>query len=130
MLINPDYVRIILDENDKLVGFGFAIPTMSEASRRSRGRLFPFGWLRLLLATRKKNTVLDLYLLGVVPEMQNKGLTALLMSEITEAAINNGMTFAETGPELETNEKVQALWKGYDAVQHKRRRCWVKKIEP
>lgn len=129
MLINIEYVRLILDENDRLVGFGFAIPSLSEASKVSRGRLFPFGWLRLLMATKKKNTVLDLYLLGVIPEMQNKGLTALLMNEITEVAIKNRMTYAETGPELETNDKVQALWKGYDAIQHKRRRCWIKKIE-
>lgn len=128
LLINPDYVKLLLDENRELVGFGLAMPTMNAAIKKSNGRLFPLGWYRMLRAPYAKTEVLDLYLVGVVPRMQNKGLTALLIHSMTESARRNGIKYAETGPELETNAQVQALWKHFETEQHKRRRCWVKHI--
>jgi len=44
-------------------------------------------------------------------------------------AYKDGVEYAETGPELENNHQVQALWKYYEAKQHKRRRCFVKSLE-
>jgi GNAT superfamily N-acetyltransferase len=73
--------------------------------------------------------VLDLYLVGVIPEMQNMGLPAVLLDAITRTAIENGVRYAETGPELEVNNKVHALWDSYPTQQHKRRRCFIKAIE-
>jgi GNAT superfamily N-acetyltransferase len=128
LLINPEYVKLLLDENRELVGFGLAMPSMNAAVKKSNGRLFPFGWYRLLRAPFAKPEVLDLYLVGVVPRMQNRGLTALLIHSMTETARKNGIKYAETGPELETNVQVQALWKHFEVEQHKRRRCWVKEI--
>lgn len=128
-MINLDFVRLLLDENDTLVGFGLGIPSLNEAVKKSNGRLFPFGWYRLLRAPHKKSEVLDLYLVGVVPEMQSKGMTAILLSSLTKEAIEKGIKYAETGPELEDNHKVQSLWKEYNTEQHKRRRCWIKNID-
>lgn len=127
-VINPEYVKLLLDENQELVGFGLAVPSLSAAFKRSRGRLFPFGWYRILRAPFAKAKVLDLYLVGVLPKMQNKGLTAILLNSMTETARKNGVEYAETGPELETNHQVQSLWKHYEAIQHKRRRCFIKTL--
>jgi GNAT superfamily N-acetyltransferase len=129
LLINTDYVKLIEDEDGELVGFGLALPSMNRAVKKSKGRLFPFGWYRVLRASYKKAEVLDLYLIGVIPRMQNKGLTAILLNSMTEAARKNKVKYAETGPELETNNQVQALWKHYDTKRHKRRRCWIKDID-
>lgn len=128
MLINPDYLKLLIDEQNQVVGFGLAMPSLNEAVKRSKGRLLPFGWYRLLRAPYQKNELLDLYLIGVSPQMQNKGLTAVLMYSMTETARKNGVKLAETGPELEVNHQVQALWKHYDVRQHKRRRCWIKEL--
>lgn len=128
LLINPDYVKLLLDEKEVLVGFGLAMPSMNTAVKNSNGRLFPLGWYRVLRAPFKKTEILDLYLVGVVPSMQNKGLTAILLNSMTETARKNGIRYAETGPELETNNQVQALWKHYETEQHKRRRCWIKQL--
>lgn len=127
-LVNTDYVKMLLDESGELLGFGLAIPSLSKAAKQSNGRLFPLGWIRLLRAPFRKSEVLDLYLIGVVPKMQNKGLTAILMQTMTESARKNGVLYAETGPELETNIQVQSLWKHYETKQHKRRRCWIKQL--
>ncbi len=128
LLISPDYVKFIEDEEGELVGFGLALPSMNRAVKKSNGRLFPFGWYRFLRAPYLKAEVLDLYLVGVLPRMQKKGLTAILLNSMTESARKNNVKYAETGPELETNSQVQALWKHYDTKQHKRRRCWIKDI--
>lgn len=128
LLINPEYVKLLIDEMGELVGFGLAMPSLNDAAKRSRGRLFPFGWYRMLRAPFAKAKVLDLYLVGVIPRMQNKGLTAVLMNSMTNSARKNGIEYAETGPELEMNSQVQSLWKHYEAEQHKRRRCWIKNL--
>ena len=128
MLINPHYVRMIIDENDEPVGVGFMLPSMNDCVRKSKGRLFPFGWIRILRAPYKNTDVIDLYLVGVKPKYQKQGHVALMLNDLTKEAIENHGKYAETGPELETNEKIQALWKSYEATQHKRRRCWIKKI--
>ncbi|MGE5528700.1 MAG: GNAT family N-acetyltransferase [Patescibacteria group bacterium] len=125
--ISPDYTKIILDEQGALAGIGIAMPSLSNALRKSGGRLFPLGFLRLLAALRR-NDCLDLYLVAVRPDLQKKGVNALLMNEITKACIKNGITRGESNPELETNENVQAFWKHYEARQHKRRRVYLKKL--
>lgn len=127
-IINTDYVKLIVDENCELVGFGLAAPSMILAVKKSNGRLFPFGWYRILRSVHAKVDGLELFLIGVVPKMQNKGLTAVLLHSMTESARKNGIKFAETGPELENNHQVLSLWKHYEHEQHKRRRCWVKDL--
>ncbi len=128
LLINPEYVKLLENENGELIGFGLAMPSMNSAAKKSRGKLFPFGWYRMLRAPYAKARVLDLYLIGVVPRMQNKGLTAVLLNSMTNTARKNGIQYAETGPELELNSQVQSLWKHYETEQHKRRRCWIKEL--
>jgi ribosomal protein S18 acetylase RimI-like enzyme len=71
---------------------------------------------------------IDLLLIAVRPDYQARGITAILMTEMTRNSIKNGIISAETSVELETNTQVQAIWKLYDARQHKRRRCYIKNI--
>ncbi len=123
--INPDYAVGVLDERNNLAAFGVAIPSLSRALQRSRGRLLPFGFIHLLRALKKVDR-LDLYLIAVRPDLQSKGVNALIMSGITRGAIKNSVIYAESNPELEANGKVQALWKHYEGRQHKRRRVYLK----
>ncbi|MBP7176118.1 MAG: hypothetical protein KBA53_07890 [Thermoclostridium sp.] len=125
--VNPDYVRIILNQDDQLVAFGIALPSLALAMKKANGRAFPFGILHLMKAL-KKNDRLDLYLVAVKPELQGKGVNALILADINQTAIKNGVKFAETGPELEENKDVQGLWKFYETRQHKKRRCYIKKL--
>ena len=126
-LLNPDYAKFIVDENDKLVGFGLAAPSLSRALQKSKGHMLPFGWVHFLWAVKFPKE-LDLLLVAVHPEYQKAGLAALLLNEVTVAAIKNGIKVAESSPELEDNRKVQDFWKNYDVEQHKRRRCYVKSL--
>jgi hypothetical protein len=123
--IRPENLPIVLDENNKLAAFGITMPSLNNALQKINGRLFPFGFL-YILREMKKSKALDLYLTAVRTDLQNKGVNALLIDQINKVCIKNGIQFVETNRELETNEKVQAQWRLYDARQHKRRRCYKK----
>lgn len=125
--INPHFIKVVMDKNDKVAGFGITFPSLAKAARKSNGRLFPFGFLRFVRAINK-NDKLALYLVGVRPELRGQGVNAIMMDAITKTAIRYGMTIAESNPELEDNDKVQSQWKFYDTRQHRRRRCWTKKM--
>lgn len=125
--VNPDFIKLVVDQDNKLVAFGITFPSLSRALQKSDGKLFPFGFIHLLRAL-KKNDRLDLCLVAVKPEHQGKGVNALMMDAITRSAIKYNMKITESNPELELNEKVQSQWKFYETRQHRRRRCFVKAI--
>ncbi len=121
-LVNLDFVKFLYDDKG-MAAFGAAFPSIGKAIKASGGRLLPFGLFRILRA-KKKNDILDLLLVAVRPDLQNKGVNALLMHEMTLTAMKYGITLAESNPELELNEKVQALWSNYEAKQVRRRRSY------
>ena len=125
--IKPDFVSLIVDRSGKLAAFGITMPSLSVALQKAKGSLFPFGFLHILKAMRK-NSVGDLYLVAVRKDLQGKGANALLMHEVNKSYIRNGIEYAESNPELEDNTQVQALWEHFEAVQHKRRRCFIKHL--
>lgn len=127
--IQPEYIKIIADLDNHVVGFCLALPSLSRAFQKCRGHLFPWGFLHILRAL-KKPEALDLYLVGILPQYQSKGLNAVFMTELNKVALKKGIKKFETNGELETNQKVISIWKHYQAKQHKRRRCYFKEIRP
>jgi GNAT superfamily N-acetyltransferase len=129
-LLRWDLVSIIVKiDTDEVVGFGIGVPNLSYALQKSRGRLLPFGWFQLLKALKGKgNKVVDLMLMGVAPEYQGKGVNALIFSDFIPSAYKAGFRFAESNPELEINNKIQAQWDGFNAENHKKRRAYKKRI--
>ncbi len=122
-------VTLIEDENNELVGVGVSMPSLSVALQKAKGRLLPFGWYYLLKALYwKKPHTLDLLLVGIKPEYQSKGVNALLFTDLIPAYNKLGLLDAESNPELETNNKVQAQWEYFETRQHKRRRAYRKQI--
>ena len=126
-MVSPDFLCLVMDEQDQLVAFGVCVPSMAEALRRCRGRLFPTGWIHVL-RSMKHNDTIDLLLIAVDPQRQGSGLNAIVMDHILQGAQKMGNTHAETGPTLETNDKVQSQWKFFERRQHKRRRCFIKDL--
>jgi hypothetical protein len=125
--IIPEFIPIILDSKNRVAAFGIAMPSLSEAFRKCYGRLLPFGFISILRAM-KKNTKADLYLTAVRPDLQNKGVNAVLIHETNKAFIKRNITTVETNRELENNLKVQSQWKFFDTRLHKRRRCYQKAL--
>lgn len=126
-LINPDFLCMVFDAQENLVAFGVCAPSMAEALKRSRGKLFPTGWLGVLRSLKQNDTI-DLLLIAVDPALQGTGLNAIVMDHLLQGCHKMGITHAETGPTLETNDKVQSQWKFFPHKQHKRRRCFIKDL--
>ncbi len=126
-IIDMRFVRIVLDENDNPVCLGIIFPAIGEAVKKSGGRLTLPTLLRIL-RTVKKPKVVDLGLIGVVPEHANKGIGSVLVNELLHMMRDNGVEYCETNLNLEDNYAIINQWKMFNAVQHKKRRAFVKKI--
>ena len=123
-------VSFIEDADGELVACGVTLPSLSKALKKSRGRLFPFGWAHLLNALYlNRPDTLDLLLVAVKPEYRNKGLNSVMFCDLIPSLIKLGFRYAESNPELETNLKVQSLWTAFDHQIHKRRRVYAKSID-
>ncbi|MBW8524253.1 GTP cyclohydrolase [Chryseobacterium chendengshani] len=122
-LIAKNYVICVVDEHDELVSFAVTMPSYSKALQKAKGKLLPFGWWHFLQA-EKKNDRANFYLIGIHPEYQRRGVTAIIFKEIFVRFNSMGIDFAETNPELEENKSVQVLWQDYNPVNHKRRRTY------
>lgn len=122
-LINMDFLILVTDKDDQLLGFGILAPSLNAATKKSNGRLFPFGIFRALRAL-KKFDVLDMYLIAVKPAYHNMGVNGLILAEGIKAAIKHNVKWAETGPELEYNTPIRSQWKDFEHRQHKRRRSY------
>lgn len=127
-----DLITIIEDWNTpdhKVVGVGISIPSLARALQKCGGKLFPFGWWHILRALKfHKTEVVDLLLVGVLPEYRQKGANALLFYDLIPHYLRLGFKWGETHVEMETNMKVQGQWQYLNREIHKRRRCYKKDI--
>lgn len=133
-MIDLSLVSLIEDWNTpdhKLIGVGITLPSLTRALQKCRrGRLFPFGWIHILRALKQHKTkVVDLLLVGVLPEYRSKGANALLFYDLIPRYQKYGFEWGETHVEMETNEKVQGQWQYLERECHKRRRCYKKPIQ-
>ena len=127
--VNMEFLKLVVNEDDRMIGFMIAVPSFSRAMQKAHGRLFPFGFVHLLRAMKKFDR-LEFLLAGVKKEYRGKGVDLLMILEIFRAALKHGVKYAESNVELETNTKIQAEWKIVENRQHKRRRLYRKAIAP
>jgi GNAT superfamily N-acetyltransferase len=125
--IQPDYTTVVLDKNDKVIGFQISMPSLSKAFQKAKGKLLPFGFMPVLKAMKNPERI-DIMIVGVLPEYQSKGVNSLFMTDLTKKCIEKGIKYAESNAELEENIKVQNFWRYYDARQHKRKRIYFKSL--
>ena len=127
LVLNVKYAAVILDKNDKIVGFGISLPSIGKALQKSGGRLTPSAIIKTLKAI-KNPKIIDLALIGVLPEYQNKAIATAIIGELIKFLSDGKIEYAETNLNLETNSNIRNQWKAFKSVQHKRRRSFVKKI--
>jgi GNAT superfamily N-acetyltransferase len=125
--INPEYIKFVMDKNDNIVAFSIVMPSFSEALQKAKGKLFPFGFYHLLKA-RKDSKDVVFYLIGVHPEYQNKGVTAIIFDEYFRTFSEKGIVNCIRTPELEENHAIHNLWKNFDPRIHCRRKTFIKNL--
>lgn len=128
-LIDLNLASFVIDKDDNLVAFGVSIYSMSEALRKAKGKMFPFGWWHMLKALFiKPPKRLDFLLVAVKPEYQSKGVFAMMFNHLLGNFIDMKIVDVESNPELEDNKKMQSQWDDFDKDQHKRRRAFKKAL--
>ena len=136
-LVN-DYIKIAdlnlvtaVMDGDKMVGFGITFPSFSRAMQQTRdGRFLPFGWWHMLKVLKwHKTPIVDLLLIGVLPDYRAKGANALIFDDLIRWFQRYGFEWAETGPQMESNEGVLSQWQYLEAHQVRRHRCYRKAID-
>lgn len=128
-VLDLNFISVVENENDELVAFGITMPSLTKALQKSRGKLFPFGWIPILRSMYLKHEEgVELLLIGVRPDYRNAGLTSLLFADMFAKLSKAGFKWAETNAELETNNAMQNSWSGFDYKQNKRRRSYIKDI--
>lgn len=125
--VNNKTCSILMDDNDELVAFSICFPTISEALKKAKGHLFPFGWYHLLKAMHTYETQ-DLMVNGVVEEWRSKGASAIYYKDTSAKAIAIGTKWGITNPQIETNSAVN-VWNSYEHWPFMRRRCYIKTID-
>ena len=125
--VNPEYVKFVLDKNDDLIAFAIVMPSFAKALQEMNGKLFPFGFLKLLKAKKQSKDVV-FYLIGVHPEYQNKGVTAVIFNEYYNVFEEKGIINCYRTPELEDNEAIHKIWKHFNPEIYKRRKTFRKSI--
>lgn len=127
-IIRLDCISVIVGPDDELVAVGISMPSMSEALRKSKGKLLPTGWYHLLNGIYGRNEVVDLLLIAVRKDFMSRGVNALIFEDLIPIFNKEGYKEAESNIELEDNSNVQLQWQYFNSRQHRRRRVWRKKI--
>jgi len=123
--LNREFVSVVLDENDKVVAFGVAMPSLSKAMQKCKGHLFPFGFLHILHALKHNDTI-DTLLIAVRDEYRLRGVNAIIFEKLSTAAAKYGIRYMESTRQLEDNLNVQNMWNRFENRLNKRARCYVK----
>lgn len=126
-LLKPELTCLVVDENEDVAAFGLCFPSLSEALRKSKGKLFPFGWYHFLKAYHSYHTI-DLMMVGSNPVWASKGLSAIYHAHLAASFIKNDIRYAITNPQIDTNIAAIKVWESYDHEPYMRRRCWIKSI--
>lgn len=126
--INPEYIKFVEDKDHNIVAFSIVMPSFSEALREIKGKLFPFGFLKILKA-RKHSKEMLFYLIGVHPDYQSKGVTAIIFNEYYKTFTEKGIKMCYRTPELADNVNIANLWKHFDPVIHKKRSTYRKELQ-
>jgi GNAT superfamily N-acetyltransferase len=125
--INPEYIKFVVDKDDNLIAFAIVMPSFSKALQKAGGRLFPTGIFHLLKAKKYGKDVI-FYLIGIHPEFQSKGVTAIIFNEYYHTFTKKGIVNCIRTPELEENVAIRQMWKHFSPEIYKRRRTYKKAL--
>jgi len=127
LVLDLDYITVIYNRDNEMVGFGLGYPSLAKALNKTKGRLFPTGWIDVLKAI-KHPKVIELGLIAVKPSYQHMGVTALIISSMMQRIIDNNIEYCEFGPQLESNTPVQTAFEMFDRKLMRKKICYIKKL--
>ncbi|MEN8119698.1 MAG: hypothetical protein ABFS35_05105 [Bacteroidota bacterium] len=126
-LLNPRLIKMVIDNEQNILGFVISMPDISEGIRKAKGRLFPFGLWHILQAG-KKTKQLNLLLGAVKEEYRKNGIDTLMAVKLFESAKKEGMEYIDSHLVMETNKPMRAEMEKLGAKIYKRYRIYQKQL--
>lgn len=128
-ILNYDFVTLVMNEKEELVGVGVTMPNITEVLRKTGGKLFPFGWYHILKKFKaKQHDEVDLLLIAVRPDYQGKGVNAIFFEHQLPNFFKYKVKYAYSTNILETNEKSSSNFEYFELAYEKIRKAYVKSI--
>lgn len=125
-IADPRLIKIILHDQEA-VGFIFAFPDIASAVQRTGGRLFPFGFVDLMLEMRRSNWV-AVNTAGILPEYHGHGGNVLLYTELLKTIQQRNFEHAAVYQVAETAKDMRRDLEQLGEVRYKNHRVFVKQI--
>ncbi|WP_136481157.1 GNAT family N-acetyltransferase [Cognatitamlana onchidii] len=125
--VNPEYIKFVVDKEDKLVGFAVVMPSFAKALHKIKGKLFPFGFIKILQAKKHSDEAV-FYLIGVKPEYQNKGIHSIIFNEYYQLLTKKGINNCYRTPELIENDSARKIWRHFDSEIYRTRKTFKKEL--
>ena len=123
---NPGLIKIIYKDTEP-VGFLFAYPDISAALQRTKGRLFPFGWISILLELRRTK-ILNINGAGIIEKYRGMGGTALLFNEMVKTISESRFTYVDIVQIGTDNERMLLELRNIGINFHKVHRIYQKEL--
>lgn len=125
-VLDPRFVKVVAVDGEA-VSFVVAMPDMTEGIQKARGRLFPFGFIKILRAV-KKTKQLDLLLGAIKENYRGRGLDGIMGVRMIQSAQEAGLEVMDTHHEMESNVKVRAEMLRIGGQLYKRFRIFQKDL--
>ena len=125
--INPKFITFVFNKNNNIIGFAIIMPSYAKALQKMKGKLYPFGFFHLINAKKNVKNV-TLYLIGIDPSHQNKGVTAILFNSLIQNLKGKGIEDCYRTPELIENDAIDKIWKNFNPVLRKKRCTYRKEL--
>lgn len=126
-IINPRYLSVLVNKEGEVIATGVVLPSIADALVKSRGKLFPTGFVGVLKAVSKPKE-LEMAIVAVRPDYQKLGINSIVFNRILQNVIDDKIQKIESNPELVTNIAVQSQWKTLEHNLIKRRKTYAKNI--
>jgi len=127
-ILDPKFVKI-LESKGKLIGFAIGLPDFSNGIRKAKGKLLPFGIIKILLDSKRSKKLL-MMLGGVKKDFRGKGLEVLMGVKILQSGIKHKMNMIDSHLVLEDNTKMRAEYERIGCQVVKKFRIYQKELHP
>ena len=127
LILRPQDLVLVLNKEKKVIGFALIFPSISKIVTKYKGKI-NLRFLIDFLKNKKKPEVLDLGLIGALPEFAMQGVATVLMYAFYQLLLQEPIEHIETNLMLEHNDNILKFTANLEREYTKRRRCYKKKI--
>lgn len=128
LVLNKNYICLVFDKKEQLIGFGLTWPSLADAMQKTKGRALPFGFIKWIAAIKNPKAI-ELGIISVKKEYQKLGVTAFIIKKLFDRLSKlPNVKYADTGVQLETNTGAITSLEMFERELIRKKTCYIKKL--